>query len=533
MATPLAKRLEILGRATDLTHERVPAELTAQAHELAQRAGDRLRLGPSTVVALAGATGSGKSSLTNALAGQDVAEVGVRRPTTSKTLAVGFGATDQALLDWLGVGRRVEVAPPGGAAKGLVVLDLPDHDSTEVAHREEVDRVLAISDAFCFVVDPQKYADAVLHNRYLRPLAAHRDIVTVVLNQADRLGPKALEACLDDLRRLLADDGLADVPVLATSATTGLGVAELRDRLCRIAARKQAAAKRLQADIDVVASQLDDATAGRPVGLAADAVQELGRGLSTAAGVPMVLDAIEGAMRHRGRLAVGWPLTKWLERVRPDPLRRLRITGGRRRAELEPAGVERSSLPEAGPVAQAQLATAIRHMENTVTAQAPLGWRPALGRAVHLNEEGLADALDAEISSLDLGVRNPFWWQLVRVLQWLLIGAVAVGVLWLTVNAVLSYFGLPPLPTVPVVLPGGAGIPLPTVLVAGGVVAGLVLAGLGRLFVSLGARSARRRAERILRRSVTALADRRIVTPVAAELERLEEARGLIRSLTA
>ncbi len=531
MVVALPERLELLGLVADLTAERVPADLIGRAHDLVERAGDRLRLGKATVVALAGATGSGKSSLFNALAGEDLAEVAVRRPTTSRTHAVGFGATDQGLLDWLGVSRRSEIAPPGGRGEGLVLLDLPDHDSTELEHREEVDRVLQVADVFCFVVDPQKYADAVLHNRYLRPLAAHGEIITVVLNHADRLSPKDLDLCLTDLRRLLAADGLPDVPVLATSALTGQGVAELRDGFCRIAARKQAAARRLQADIDVLAGQFDDATAGRAGGVPREAVRDLNRGLLAAAGVPAVLDAVEGSMRLRGTLAVGWPLTKWLARVRPDPLRRFRIIGAKRDESADPAVVERSSLPDRGPVAEAQLNTGLRHLADDLCEGAPPGWRSAIRKAVNLNAASLADSLDVEITTADLGVRNPFWWQLLRLLQWLLIASVAAGAVWLTVNAVFAYFGMPPLPVVPVGLPGGAQIPLPAVLALGGLVVGIILSWLGRWFVSLGARSARRRAERILGRRVADVAERDVVAPVGAELERLESARKLIRSL--
>ena len=43
---------------------------------------------------------------------------------------------------------------------GLVLLDLPDHDSTEVAHHLEVDRLVQLADLLVWVLDPQKYADA-------------------------------------------------------------------------------------------------------------------------------------------------------------------------------------------------------------------------------------------------------------------------------------------------------------------------------------------------------------------------------------
>ena len=106
-----------------------------------------------------------------------------------------------------------------------MLLDLPDHDSTEVSHRAEVDRLVRLVDAFIWVLDPQKYADAVLHDEYLRPLAAHRDVMVVALNQSDRLSAPDVAACVRDLDRLLIEDGLGGVPVLATSAVTPDGAA--------------------------------------------------------------------------------------------------------------------------------------------------------------------------------------------------------------------------------------------------------------------------------------------------------------------
>ena len=63
-----------------------------------------------------------------------------------------------------------------------MLLDLPDFDSVEHAHRLEVDRLIELVDLVVWVVDPQKYADAALHDRYLRPLAGHAGVMLVVLN---------------------------------------------------------------------------------------------------------------------------------------------------------------------------------------------------------------------------------------------------------------------------------------------------------------------------------------------------------------
>ena len=67
--------------AADLCEGRVSDEVVAEAERVVAQADRRLAIsGAATVVALAGATGSGKSSMFNALSGTDLAAVGVRRP---------------------------------------------------------------------------------------------------------------------------------------------------------------------------------------------------------------------------------------------------------------------------------------------------------------------------------------------------------------------------------------------------------------------------------------------------------------------
>ena len=52
-----------------------------------------------------------------------------------------------------------------------------------------MNRLVGLVDLLVWVLDPQKYADAAVHERYLRPLARHGDVTVVVLNQIDRLPP--------------------------------------------------------------------------------------------------------------------------------------------------------------------------------------------------------------------------------------------------------------------------------------------------------------------------------------------------------
>ena len=164
---------------------------------MAERAGARLRLaGDHTVVALAGATGSGKSSTFNALTGLDLAAsaygVPPRRgrwpapgaPTGPPSCSTGSASRSGTRSSRQPARRR---GARTASLDGLVLLDLPDHDSTEVAHHVEVDRLVKLADLLVWVLDPQKYADAAIHERYLRPLATHRDIMLVVLNHIDEV----------------------------------------------------------------------------------------------------------------------------------------------------------------------------------------------------------------------------------------------------------------------------------------------------------------------------------------------------------
>lgn len=50
-----------------------------------------------------------------------------------------------------------------------------------------------------WVTDPQKYADARLHDDYVSALATHEAVTMVVLNQSDRLSDAEVDQCRTDL----------------------------------------------------------------------------------------------------------------------------------------------------------------------------------------------------------------------------------------------------------------------------------------------------------------------------------------------
>lgn len=527
----IADQLTVLTEILDLAQGRVPADVEGRARAVLAHAPRRLAAGAQTVVAIAGATGSGKSSLFNAVSGTRLAEQGPRRPTTSLSMAASFSASNATLLDLLDVPRRHEVQPPVDGMQDLILLDLPDHDSTATEHRREVDRLVSLVDQFIWVLDPQKYADEAIHANYLRPLARHREVITVVLNQADKLPPADLARCLAHIRALLDDDGLPGVPILATSAVTGMGIDDLRQRLAKLATGKRATATRLAADVAVAARELDGAMGRCPTTeVSAETAKRLTAQLSAAAGVPTVVEAVRTSVRHRGALATGWPLVSWLGRLKPDPLKRLRLGGApaKEPAAIEPpGGLRRSSLPARSAAAGAHLSTGLRGMANELSEGMPDGWREAIFDAVHASEATLPDQLDHAIVTTELKAdRTPAWWQLIRGLQWALIAAVVAGVAWLTLNVVLGYFGLPRVEVYPMGPEGGLQVPVPTLMVIGGVLLGIVVSALSGLVIRATASSAARRAERALRASVAQVAAERVIAPAEAEVRRYAGARS-------
>ena len=541
-ATPLADRLDALDGLVDALTGRVEPALLADARGVLGRAGERLRLSAEhTVVALAGATGSGKSSLFNALSGLDISAVGVRRPVTSQTHACVWGGEGAApLLDWLAVRHRVEHPSGNGAESGdlhgLVLLDLPDHDSTVTGHKLQVDRLVQMVDLFIWVVDPQKYADAALHEHYLRPLAAHAAGMVLVLNQIDRVSPAEATSCRDDLRRLLDSEGLAASRVLAVSARTGEGLPALRELIVAAVRERTAAHERISADVDdavaalaAVATPPDGARGGR-VDVSGSSRTALLGAVSDAAGVPVVGAAVEKSWRARSVAATGVPWTRWVRGLRPDPLRRLHLEAG---GAGNPATLARSSLPAATPVQRSRVETAVRALADDASSGLPAAWVQSVRRAARARGDDLPDALDRAVVGTDLGVqRRPLWWRLIGAVQLLLAVAVAVGALWLIARGVMAYLGLPALPLVPIDPDQNPGfgwpsVPLPTLLLIGGLLLSVLVAGASRVVARAGGRRRRRRVEAALRERIAVVVDDLVLAPVTEELltyERVQEA---------
>ncbi|KIA72639.1 ATP/GTP-binding protein [Arthrobacter sp. MWB30] len=518
-SSALQRRLEALNTARELAEGVLPDQELQSVYDVLERATSRRSLSAGhTVVGFFGATGSGKSSLFNAVSGSELATAAARRPTTSEPLAGIWGEDGSGpLLDWLDVKDRHVLPPVTGFAdedSGLVLLDLPDFDSTRVENREIVQRMVGMVDVLVWVMDPQKYADAAVHNDFLRPMATHGAVTLVVLNQIDKLGAPDAAAVLDSLEGILARDGLGTVRVLGASALTGDGVSAVRGAIRNVVVQRAATTQRLAADVAKAAAGLSKASGdGEARGIKANARARLASELATAANVPVVVDAVQRSFQRESARRTGWPVTRWLLRFRPDPLRRLNLGRSDTRPELS-----RTSLPPAGAPERARTDAAVREFADEASAGAPGPWRAAIRGAARDGRDQLPDALDQAIAGADLKTaKRPLWWLLFNTLQWLALLLAVGGLGWLGVLAVLGYFQMP----VPEV-PRTEGWPWPTLMVAGGVALGVLLAITGRILGGWAARIRAAGAAKRLKAAVAVVAEQRIVEPVGVEITRLK-----------
>jgi GTP-binding protein EngB required for normal cell division len=437
-------------------------ELLRDAQALEERAGERLRLSAGhTVVALAGGTGSGKSALFNQLAGHDFSAVGVTRPVTREPHACVWGTSGSGpLLEWLGVPRRFrygrgsELDGGEAAMHGLILLDLPDHDSVVTGDSNQVDRLVGMADLMVWVLDPQKYADAAVHRKYLVPLAGHSEVIAVVLNQSDLLTPAEIEECLGDLRRLLDSEGLQEAAVVVTSAITGAGLDQLRGLLVDAVSERRATSSRISADVDGIAIQFAPYAMAQSEGagqhgardpVALDAAQLAGRissgseeqlldAFSRASGVSAVGDALQSARELRAVDFVGWPVAWMAERLSgSDPVRKIRL--GTLWAEL------RSTSAGPSGAQQAEIDNALTKLADETCPPLPLPWSRTTRSALR-SRAGQIPAALGTVMGESVPPENTItpWWRFVGALQGLLLGCVIVSLAWIVALLVFGFF---------------------------------------------------------------------------------------------
>jgi len=204
----------VLARAVGIVPDDVVETATRRSQEIRRRRGF---LGETLVLAIAGGTGTGKSSLVNALAGEIVTSVSVLRPHTDEPFAVVPANPEPAvtvLLDTLGIAYRHEHA----AFTRTAIIDLPDIDSIAEWHRERVEDLIPRVDGVIWLFDPDKYRDPIIHEAFLSQLDQHRSQFIFALNKIDKLRADDLQSVRQDLVDTLADDGYPRPALFALAA---------------------------------------------------------------------------------------------------------------------------------------------------------------------------------------------------------------------------------------------------------------------------------------------------------------------------
>lgn len=586
--SPFARSVASLKEAISYGEGRVPETVLLDATETLERLSQRRELSTEhTVIGVFGATGSGKSTLFNAIAGQNIALSAPTRPTTSTVQAAIWEAEgSEELLDWLGIDKRVypqtqaltaegntaegseaaggaaapnavtEPAPGlfnrirravGGRGEmrtrtgGLILLDMPDFDSVTTTNRDLAARMMRYVDVLVWVVDPQKYADAVIHRDFMVPLAASGAQALCVLNQADKLAPAEVPAVLASLTRLLQAEGtdahLLAAPI-AVSARTGEGVDALRDMLAQVAAAKSLSLQRTDAQLHATASQLRTYAGGEGTVLAGayalEAEQKLVQACYTSSHAEQVLQAATASYRRAAGQHTGWILTRWMSRLKADPLRRLHLgqqeeTKSASKAEKS-AGMlgsdsenapelVASSLPPLSAAQKAGMANAVRQYSKQMAARIDEPWKRSMKEAALSREAELPELLERDMVRIDYGLgRTRAPWVIFNALQWIALLSALVGVGWLTLISGMAYLQiqLPPAPT-----PEGSPVPLPTLLLLLGVLLGIASAGVGRLLTAMGSRYYARKLRGRLQTGVEKAVQSCVVAPVQQEAKRL------------
>ncbi len=579
--SPFARSVASLKEAISYGEGRVPETVLLDAAETLERLSQRRELSTEhTVIGFFGATGSGKSTLFNAIAGQNIALSAPTRPTTSTVQAAIWEAEgSEELLDWLGIDKRVypqtqalaaeeasggavapnavtEPAPGlfnrirravGGRGEmrtrtgGLILLDMPDFDSVTTTNRDLAARMMRYVDVLVWVVDPQKYADAVIHRDFMVPLAASGAQALCVLNQADKLAPAEVPAVLASLTRLLQAEGteahLLAAPI-AVSARTGEGVDVLRDLLAQVAAAKSLSLQRTDAQLHATASQLRTYAGGEGTVLAGayalEAEQKLVKACYTSSQAEQVLQAATASYRRAAGQHTGWILTRWMSRLKADPLRRLHLgqqdekknsskaekSAGMLGSESENAPeLVASSLPPLSAAQKAGMANAVRQYSKQMADRVDEPWKRSMKEAALSREAELPELLERDMMRIDYGLgRTRAPWVIFNTLQWIALLSALVGVGWLTLISGMAYLQiqLPPAPTTE-----GSPVPLPTLLLLLGILLGIASAGVGRLLTAMGSRYYARKLRGRLQTGVEKAVQSCVVAPVQLEAKRL------------
>ncbi len=465
----LSDRLDALDRALEdaaplLAHTAIEAQVvTTQA--VIESARHRLRHGSAhTVIALVGPSGSGTSSVFNALVGAPVSAVGMRRPTTEVPHAAVFSHrgddTADQLLDWIRIDRRVPVSDTG--LDGLVLIDLPSIDSIDSSHRDEADRIIGLVDAVVVVIDAQTYADEVVHRDYVRPLVGRIPMMGWVLNKIDLVSAHTVEEIANfllDLRHHLTDDGVDDPTVVPVSMARDHGRGELRQLVASMVAHDRVAIDRVAATLASAAAELA-ASIGEVKEIPWPQRRRLANRLAHGVGVDDAADQVAERYRLAARSEIDRTPLRWFRRSSSPP-------------------IERSPMV----VSKVEITRQLHQLADATPTTGP--WRPAVRRTIIESRRSLRDAISSIVSQRPQ-ITARHWWTTLASIQ---AGAGALGMVgagWLVIAGLLSLTSVDT-ESILVPTPGWESVPAGVTMAVGGLGMAVVVALIGAVSATVAA----------------------------------------------
>lgn len=478
-----------------------------------------------------GATGSGKSSLFNAILGADIATIGVRRPTTIEPIAaipVNEGVSE--LMDWLQIKHRVQIPSGGKLPDNVALIDLPDIDSIATAGRETVKFLAQRVDLLIWVADPQKYADNLLHTEFIRPLAKHANMTIGVLTHADTLHGQDAVHVVADFTRILETDRVNNPLVIPTSAVTGQGIDSLRLRITDAAAVQAKAAQKLIADLQngkaLIAKEIFGGTSGVNTletlksydlpGFTNKQVKPLlTKAVYEVAGVKTVEKTVKQGYRYRaGSVAGFWPSRK-LRLFKPDPVKRLHLGSETGITSYKPLDMTLKNLD-----------LAMRQTVDGLIAGRPRPWQASLRAQATQANEFIPLHLNHVVSRIDvpLPAGKATWWRVMNGLQMLGWVLAICGGLWLGGIHLLKSLLLIDVPTMPYY-----NIPTPVWMIGVGILWAVLISALTAVLISWRAHAAGKKASQALREELDEVVEEYLWAPLKIEDQRQRRVLELLK----